>query len=466
MYLIRKCMVRPSGHRRDADLGPVTDRTGRVEGRPMLGSARQDSSCSTHIYSHAEYGVSSSDPHVPGPADRVSEGDRGEANERGDNDGNGGDSDGGDDDGGDDDHDDGDDDGDEEQTVYVAPVALASGSDGRPSHGKGKDLTGSLMLVMSKFAGSRNKRPDVLRDVPASTQKRKKVTPSDWEQTEAAEGGPVDTELIPSYCGHVAGRIWRGQDRGLLKCRSRYMALTGWELTDSQAGPLTYGSRFNALELHTVATSRQTSQSHQVIAACYLQYILGSSLFSDKSGNIAWIYLYFPMFAPLFRHFPEECKPTLTPFQTISYKSESKLLDIRLRLDMMTADECIPAHPIEPREARRPPKNRMYILKNTFVEALRLEAPSHLLTETWTSVPAIPASSCTDDYLDWYLSHTHPRIQNPENIPRGYNVPLAAAMPPKALLDMIAWECHRHDIADDELGCRVRDLLRVHYKSL
>ncbi|KAI5659924.1 hypothetical protein M9H77_28717 [Catharanthus roseus] len=84
-------------------------------------------------------------------------------------------------------------------------------------------------------------------------------------------------------------------------------------------------------------------------------------------------------------------------------------------LDMMTADEvrwmlyrtqdvrdcwCIPAHHIQPREARRLPNNRMYVLRNTFVEALWLEVPSYLLTETWTSVPAIPASSCTDDYLD------------------------------------------------------------------
>ncbi|KAI5657903.1 hypothetical protein M9H77_26696 [Catharanthus roseus] len=74
--------------------------------------------------------------------------------------------------------------------------------------------------------------------------------------------------------------------------------------------------RFNALELHAVATSRQTSQSHQ-----------------------AWIYLYFPMFAPLFRHSPEECKSYMQMFPQIGYKSERKLLDIRLRLDMMTADE-------------------------------------------------------------------------------------------------------------------------------
>ncbi|KAI5658788.1 hypothetical protein M9H77_27581 [Catharanthus roseus] len=97
----------------------------------MLGAAPQDSSCSTHGYSHAEYSVSSSYPYVLGPADGIFQGDRiigeeqervrslhiqGEENERGDDDG----------DGGDDDQDDGDDDGDEEQTVYVAPVALAS----------------------------------------------------------------------------------------------------------------------------------------------------------------------------------------------------------------------------------------------------------------------------------------------------------------------------------------------------
>ncbi|KAI5669305.1 hypothetical protein M9H77_19158 [Catharanthus roseus] len=215
-------MVRPSGRREDADLGPVIDRTGRVEGHPvtassrsearssiqppdvhfrsrpplhphqshtpvpyelygsahppshhtdtMLGASRQDSSCCTHGYSHAEYRVSSSDYYVPGPADR--------------------------------------------------------------------------------FAGSRNKRPDVVRDVPIPTQKRKKVKPSDSEQTEAAEGGP---------------------DSGLLQCRSHYMALTGWELTDSQAGPLDLslglagGLGFNALELHAVATSRQTSQSNQTV---------------------------------------------------------------------------------------------------------------------------------------------------------------------------------------------------------
>ncbi|KAI5647965.1 hypothetical protein M9H77_33970 [Catharanthus roseus] len=183
----------------------------------MLGAAPQDSSCRIHGYSHAEYDISSFDPYVLGPADRVSEGDRvfgeeqervqslhiqGEADERGDDDGDGGDDDG---DGGNDDHDDGDDDGDEEQPVHVGHVAPASGLDGRPRHGKGK-----VNLQ------THNKGLDVALDVLAPTQKRKKVKPSDWEQTEAAEEGPVDPELIPSYGGHW--RVGYGVDRYLYLC--------------------------------------------------------------------------------------------------------------------------------------------------------------------------------------------------------------------------------------------------------
>ncbi|KAI5658713.1 hypothetical protein M9H77_27506 [Catharanthus roseus] len=110
------------------------------------------------------------------------------------------------------------------------------------------------------------------------------------------------------------------------------------------------------------------------------------------------------MFAPPFRHFPEGCKPYMQMFSQIGYKSDIKLLDICLRLDMITADE--------------------------------------------------------------YLPCTHPRIQNPGNIPSVYNVPVAPVMPPQALLDMIARECHRQDISSDEFRHRVRDLLRVHYNAL
>ncbi|KAI5667574.1 hypothetical protein M9H77_17427 [Catharanthus roseus] len=182
-----------NGRSGDDDLGPVTDRTGRVKGRTViasskgveffyqiLGAAPQDSSCSIHGYSHAKYGISSSDPYgdmvVGDEQERVRS-----LHIQGDDDGDGGDDD--------DDQDEDDNDGYEEQSVYFAPVALASGSDGYPLHGKGKGLTGNFMSVMSKIARSCNKRPEVARDVPAPTQKRKK-------------------------------------GRGLWKCQSRYMPLT------------------------------------------------------------------------------------------------------------------------------------------------------------------------------------------------------------------------------------------------
>ncbi|KAI5658331.1 hypothetical protein M9H77_27124 [Catharanthus roseus] len=150
-------------------------------------------------------------------------------------------------------------------------------------------------------------------------------------------------------------------------------------------------------------------------------------------------------------------------FPTIGYKNENKLLDIRLRLNMMTANE-VRRIPYKTQDIRDCWVSTWH--GNTFVETLWLEAPSHLLTESWTSVPTILASFCADDYMDWYLPRTQPRIQNPENIPSGYNFPVAPAMPPKALLDLIARECHRQDIDGDEFRRTVRDLLRKHYITL
>ncbi|KAI5678353.1 hypothetical protein M9H77_09303 [Catharanthus roseus] len=215
----------------------------------MVGAAPHDSSCSTHGYSHADFSVSSSKPYIGRPIDRVCEGDRafegdrglGEEHERvqalhiegkayeGGNDGG---------DGGDDGEDEGEDVGDEEQPV---PMAHASGFDERPRHGKWKGLIGSFMSMMRKISGSRNKRLDVAREIGP------------------ADGGLVDPELIPLYCGHVVGSIWRGQfriyyvtvinllnlfvlSRGSLKCRSRYMALTWWDLTDAQVRSLAAGT--------------------------------------------------------------------------------------------------------------------------------------------------------------------------------------------------------------------------------
>ncbi|KAI5657304.1 hypothetical protein M9H77_26097 [Catharanthus roseus] len=116
-----------------------------------------------------------------------------------------------------------------------------------------------------------------------------------------------------------------------------------------------------------------------------------------------WIYMYFLMFVIAVRAGAKSCKLYIQGYPMLGHKSKHKLLDIHLRLDVMSADEvrwtpykpseildqCILAHPIRPLEAYRLANNRMYIL----------EAPSHLLTETWTSVLIVFPSRCIDDYM-------------------------------------------------------------------
>ncbi|KAI5659718.1 hypothetical protein M9H77_28511 [Catharanthus roseus] len=88
------------------------------------------------------------------------------------------------------------------------------------------------------------------------------------------------------------------------------------------------------------------------------------------------------------------------------------------------------------------------MVKNVFIEALWLEAPSHLLTSTWTIVSALPSSQCTDNYMPWFLPGTHPRIQNPEMLPREIQLLTVTPITPQVLVDMISREVDRDDIDD------------------
>ncbi|KAI5647641.1 hypothetical protein M9H77_33646 [Catharanthus roseus] len=105
----------------------------------------------------------------------------------------------------------------------------------------------------------------------------------------------------------------------------------------------------------------------------------------------------------------------------------------------------------------------MYGARNLFLEALWLEASSHLLTETWTSVPAIPLSAYTDDYIDWFLPRIHPKIQNLVNVLRGFHVPVDLPMPASAFIDMIAHVVHRDDAGKEEKYDRIADFVKRHY---
>ncbi|KAI5664070.1 hypothetical protein M9H77_23393 [Catharanthus roseus] len=122
--------------------------------------------------------------------------------------------------------------------------------------------------------------------------------------------------------------------------------------------------------------------------------------------------------------------------------------------------QCISTHPIRPQEHRRPANNRVYMVKNVFIEALWLEAPSHLLTSTWTSIPAIPPSRCTDDYMPWFLPRTHPQIQNPDRLSRGVQLPTIVPITPQVLLDMAARELDHDDIDDATKVSKASDMIK------
>ncbi|KAI5656396.1 hypothetical protein M9H77_25189 [Catharanthus roseus] len=231
----------------------------------------------------------------------------------------------------DDDHDDDDDDdaGDEEEPVPMAPEAPTASFGSNPHPGKGKGLTGSFMSVMSKISGSHNKRHDKARDVPAPTQ-RKKAKSSDWELTRPTEGGHVDPVLIPSYGKHVARCIWSGQDlcictlvcfstptqrcyrllwRGdsrtptVSTCHGLILGVPAYGravalhysrdqmivVIQNDLGILYTGGSINGQELFDVATDLWSRRPSCDKAACYIQYLLGSLLFTDKSEySILW----------------------------------------------------------------------------------------------------------------------------------------------------------------------------------
>ncbi|KAI5658649.1 hypothetical protein M9H77_27442 [Catharanthus roseus] len=148
----------------------------------------------------------------------------------------------------------------------------------------------------------------------------------------------------------------------------------------------------------------------------------------------------------------------------LGYKNEHKLLDILLRLDMMIADEVrwTPYRMQEIRDFWVSMWHRFIAYFDCVEPYIADRASSHSLTESWTSVPARPPSSCLEDYMNWFLTRSHSRIQNPSNIPHGFHVLVDPPMLVEALLDLVASEASREDIGKEERLDRVLDLLRRH----
>ncbi|KAI5678545.1 hypothetical protein M9H77_09495 [Catharanthus roseus] len=66
----------------------------------------------------------------------------------------------------------------------------------------------------------------------------------------------------------------------------------------------------------------------------------------------------------------------------------------------------------------------------------------------------------TDDYIPWFLSCTHPRIQNPERRPCSIQLPTATPISLQVLVDMISREKDRDDVDSDTKIGWIFDMLK------
>ncbi|KAI5657332.1 hypothetical protein M9H77_26125 [Catharanthus roseus] len=81
------------------------------------------------------------------------------------------------------------------------------------------------------------------------------------------------------------------------------------------------------------------------------------------------------------------------------------------------------------------------------------------------SIPDLLPSWCIDDYMPWFLSRTHPRIQNPDRLPYGVQLPTVAPITPHVLLDMISRELNSDDIDDTTKVGRASDMIKKYHHS-
>ncbi|KAI5672815.1 hypothetical protein M9H77_13179 [Catharanthus roseus] len=128
------------------------------------------------------------------------------------------------------------------------------GLEGDKDRSEEHDMVGSLHI---------RKEDDKLVFVaPASSSG---VRPGPGKGKELSNGFRSMMKLIPSYSGHIASSIWRRQ---------------------SDLGIIYSGGGINAQELAQVAENPDSGLSPEHRAACYITYLLESSFFTDKSGNI------------------------------------------------------------------------------------------------------------------------------------------------------------------------------------
>ncbi|KAI5654382.1 hypothetical protein M9H77_31569 [Catharanthus roseus] len=218
-------MVQTGARRDDDDLGPATDRTGRVEGRAVTASSRgvRGRPSTSEILS------------TPVPL-RLG--------------------------------------------IYYDPGAQGSSTQPPPIPFKTRPPTTShylytpyLMTIIDILSHHLHHMIHIPEKScpPTNPTQRKNAKNDGWEQTGLIDGGPQDPVLVPSYSGHIAG--------GILQSRSRYVSLTSWtpsdpaveQLSDLDISNSSIG--INGQDLALVAESPSNGLSTD-------------SLFTDMSGNI------------------------------------------------------------------------------------------------------------------------------------------------------------------------------------
>ncbi|KMT13764.1 hypothetical protein BVRB_4g081400 [Beta vulgaris subsp. vulgaris] len=285
-----------------------------------------------------------------------------------------------------------------------------------------------------------------------------------WLVRDARPGGPLDGSVIPSFRGHIAARVWAGEDeRTMLKCHNREKTCSdfgSWDDVKSSCAELFGMERSAFLKAHWSGggvfidsliercSAPDRSPTHQFRG--YMLTLLGATLFVDKSGNRV-------------RPWPLSflsCSP-----QDVS-RGIDRLLSIRQALDQTNAMQpdwlpygiCpvfayprstyygwlryldivepyspdrtlrqlgfiqeVPHHILEPESCYRPSAWDRYRVDFSFIAQ----------RQTWDLFPrasqlmlgglhkAPHPSMATDAYLQWYDAYSHRFMINPTELPDG-----------------------------------------------
>ncbi|KAH6781149.1 hypothetical protein C2S52_012386 [Perilla frutescens var. hirtella] len=280
-------------------------------------------------------------------------------------------------------------------------------------------------------------------------------------------GGPIDTSVLRSFKTHIAAAIWRGEEREVLKCHCLTAKLLRWQpAEDSSVTWKTLVKTYGLLRLRKLAyrapnrnlvsafverikgrpvefawedvvggqhmwlhsrfsVLASSEDDFEVVytARAYLVYILGCTLFTDKTGDqITCNYL------RLFEDPEEQMGGFLTLLEPFAMRwaqqahgavFEDAVRAYRLQLDTLRAEDVlrqfrwvqtIPHPPLDPVVFRRGKKPGQYRVVWGMLASFYEQWESHNLARERRGRVVYPAWACSPDYQQWYESISHPRV--------------------------------------------------------